>query len=315
MTHLIPSKARKQRNSSAEVRDYRPLARGPQAKNPGNPPILFYKISHTKHFALTPYHVYCGLRTPASFCLLHDVLPYPARQGIPVRFSPAALPAAGPDLPTRYVCLRHLLLPYDGTHRPLSLCHSPAHAAACPAPLPSPDKAAQPRSCSSTVAASRPSVALARPYGELPLPPAGLHPSPLIPLLSRPLVKGIEPNSPQHPRLPLSRQRREPADRPEQKFFQGWMGARGKAGTVFTKNVPACPRQTRSAPTFRHVPSLFFPPSLSGDQPMKRRKKGGMSRPCPASDPSLPPSGDGRDITTKKRFTAPQGSGPARPVR
>lgn len=207
-----------------------------------------------------------------------------------------------------------LMLSDDGTHRPF-FCHSPAHAAACPAPLPSPDKAAQPRSCSSTVAASRPSVALARPCGELPLPPAGLRPGSLIPLLSRPFVKGIEPNSPRHPRLPLSRQRRGPADRPEQKFFQGWMGARGKAGTVFTKNVPAFLRQTRSAPTFRHVPSLFFPPSLAGDQPMKRRKKGGMSRPCPASDPSLPPSGDGRDITTKKRFTAPQGSGPARPVR
>lgn len=203
------------------------------------------------------------------------------------------------------------MLPYDGTHRSF-FCHSPAHAVACPAPPP-PDKAAQLRSCSSTVATSRPSVALARPCGELP--PAGLRPGSLIPLLSRPFVKGIEPNSPQHLRLPLSRQRRGPADRPEQKFFQGWMGARGKAGTVFTKNVPAFPRQTRSAPTFRHVPSLFFPPSLAGDQPMKRRKKGGMSRPCPASDPSLPPSGDGRDITTKKPFTAPQGSGPARPVR
>lgn len=51
----------------------------------------------------------------------------------------------------------------------------------------------------------------------------------------------------------LARQRRGPADRPEQKFFQGWMGGRGKEGTVFTKNVPSFPRQTRSAPTFRHT--------------------------------------------------------------
>lgn len=42
------------------------------------------------------------------------------------------------------------MLPYDGTHRPF-FCHSPAHAAACSAPPP-PDKAAQPRFCSSTVA-------------------------------------------------------------------------------------------------------------------------------------------------------------------
>ena len=199
------------------------------------------------------------------------------------------------------------------TARPVLFRHSPAHAAGCPAPPPSPDKAAQPASVRPQSRTSRPFVALARPCGELP--PAGLRPSPLIPLLSRPFVKGIEPNSPRHPRLPLSRQRRGPADRPEQKFFQGWMGARRKAGTVFTKNVPAFLRQTRSAPTFRHVPSLFFPPSLPGNQTAKRRKKGGISRPCPASDPSLPPSGDGRDITTKKRVTAPQGSGPARPVR
>ena len=199
MTHLIPSKARKQRNSSAEVRDYRPLARGPQAQNPGNHPILFYKISHTKHFALIP-------------CRLPDCAP--------THCSPSS-PALGKR---------------DRTKQP---------AASTPAPL-------------QTAAGT--------------------------------------------------------ADRPEQKFFQGWMGARGKAGTVFTKNVPAFPRQTRPAPTFRHVPSLFFPPSLPGDQPAKKRKKGGMSRPCPASSPSRRQATEGTS-QQKKRFTAPQGSGPARPVR
>ena len=75
MTHLIPSKARKQRNSSAEVRDYRPLARRPQAKNPGNPPILFYKISHTKHFALIPSHLYYGHRLSFVFPLTSCRIP------------------------------------------------------------------------------------------------------------------------------------------------------------------------------------------------------------------------------------------------
>lgn len=160
MTHLIPSKARKQRNSSAEVRDYRPLARGPQAQNPRNHPILFYKISHTKHFALIP-------------CRLPDC--------------------------------------------------APAHCSPSSPALGKRDRTKQP-------AASTPS-----------------------------------PGKPDLPHLQASTESLLPA---------------------IPARRPAC-EETKKG---RDVPPL------SGLQ-------------------SLPPSGDGRDLTTKKRFTAPQGSGPARPVR
>lgn len=163
MTHLIPSKARKQRNSSAEVRDYRPLARGPQAQNPGNHPLLFYKISHTKHFALIPCHL--------------------------------------PDC-------------------------APAH---CSPPLP-------------------------------------------------PLVNGIEPNSPQHPRLPLSRQRRGPANQ-------------------------TCPHLQTS------TESLL--PAIPARRPACEETKKGRDVPPLSGLQSLPPSGDGRDLTTKKTFYGATGLRPS----
>lgn len=167
MTHLIPSKARKQRNSSAEVRDYRPLARGPQAQNPGNHPILFYKISHTKHSALIP-------------CRLPDC-------------APAHCSPSSPALGKR-----------DRTKQPVT---------STPAPL-------------QTAAGT----------GKPDLPP------------------------------------------PSDKY------------RVSSSRHP-CPATSRNdTKKGRDVPPL------SGLQ-------------------SLPPSGDGRDLTTKKRFTAPQGSGPAQPVR
>ena len=200
MTHLIPSKARKQRNSSAEVRDYRPLARGPQAQNPGNHPILFYKISHTKHFALIP-------------CRLPDCAP--------THCSPSS-PALGKR---------------DRTKQP---------AASTPAPL-------------QTAAGT--------------------------------------------------------ADRPEQKFFQGWMGGPGgRRGQFLQKTSPPSPGKPDLPPPsdkYRVSSSRHPCPATSLRRDEKRAG-------CPALvRPPVPPAVRRRKgpHNKKKRFTAPQGSGPARPVR
>ena len=90
----------------------------------------------------------------------------------------------------------------------------------------------------------------------------------------------------------------------------GWMGARGKAGTVFTKNVPAFPRQTRPAPTFQTSTESLLP-AIPARRPACEETKKGRDVPPLSGLQSLPPSGDGRDLTTKKTFYGATGLRPS----
>ena len=151
MTHLIPSKARKQRNSSAEVRDYRPLARGPQAKNPGNPPIYFIKYHIPDPLFSLPRRGCCTAQAcPSLFrsCLF----PHPLLRTCPGCSGPAllrrrtrhvlsVLPSLRDSAHGSPLCVSsHLatVLPDDGPHRPPCSLPQPHACSQLPGPPPSP---------------------------------------------------------------------------------------------------------------------------------------------------------------------------------
>ena len=138
MTHLVPSKDRIQRNSSAEVSDYRLPARSPQAQNRGNSPVLFYKISHTA-FCLALMAAGAARTGTASLC--PQMAPCRIRPG---RTRHALLRPAAPHGPG---CPAPRALP-SPAHRPGRCCRVPAclfslpsliWTTALPAPSPASD--------------------------------------------------------------------------------------------------------------------------------------------------------------------------------
>lgn len=156
-----------------------------------------------------------------------------------------------------------------------------------------PRSGSRPGSCSSIVASTSALPGIGPPARQsATLSSAGLHPGISAPPL-RPCQRKSNHTARNVQDCILARQRRGPADRPEQKFFQGWMGVRGKEGTGFTKNVPSFPRQTKCAPpqTYRGFSRLTCPTAAREDI------KKGRDVPPLSSFRSVPlPSGDRRDI-------------------
>lgn len=85
-------------------------------------------------------------------------------------------------------------------------------------------------------------------------------------------------------------------------------------GDSFYKKRPRLPPANQTCPHLQTCTESLLP-AIPARRPACEETKKGRDVPPLSGLQSLPPSGDGRDLTTKKRFTAPQGSGPARPVR
>lgn len=85
-------------------------------------------------------------------------------------------------------------------------------------------------------------------------------------------------------------------------------------GDSFYKKRPRLPPANQTCPHLQTCTESLLP-AIPARRPACEETKKERDVPPLSGLQSLPPSGDGRDLTTKKRFTAPQGSGPARPVR